>query len=260
MPTETQSLAALLAEIKQKAGWNPQRANTNVAIANIEQVSMFVGFKVRVVKSVARGPDYFIAYPGQLLNPEFITDLTNWTEAELSAFAINFPATFPLIWSGTGITSARVNAKDTYDIAHLSQAALEIKVSDNNTYTGELSRYQVVTAAAAEVWSFEIRCLPTLLTNAKQIVRVEWLDSGDVVLATVTEDVAITSSSTWTENTSALHNLTAPANTAKFKLSLALSLTAGTGRIYFDNCYAIKHTTIRAWSDRGIIGYSKIIA
>ena len=255
MSTDEQSLASILAELKDRAGVNPQRGNNNVAITNIEQVSKFLGFKLRAISSLARGPNYYVQHINKLLNPYFASDLTSWTE--VNNMGIDFPITFPANWGSA--TTARSTAVDTYDIARLSMSSLGISLTDTaNTYTGEIYRYQDVAASVGQVWSFDIRCLPTILTNANMIVRVEWLDGGGAILSTVSETVASASSSAWTATGATLINITAPASTATMRLSLVLSLTSGVGTVYFDSCFGILNSSIRGWVERGIVGYSAV--
>ena len=131
-----------------------------------------------------------------------------------------------------GVTAT--TARDTSQSKTLfgSMASLKIDMTAS-TGTGDAKRTQTITAAAAEVWSFEAWVHATALTNCKAVLKIEWLDSGSVVLAIQTVEVtAVTSVFTLKQ----IENQTAPASTANVRVSLILEATASgaVGTAYFD--------------------------
>lgn len=242
MSIETRDLAGLLAELRTKAGSSSAKANTNASITYMRQVSKILGLYIRNVKFVARGPKPYYALPvNELANPTFETDLTSWSET---------------IDVGITATTARDNAKGFIEeLGGITSVKINITAS---TGAGNALRRQSITASAGQIWSFEVGALVTALSNAKGILRIEWLDGASAVLQTNDYDFT-SAASTWVKSSNTLHNLTAPVGTVNVRVSLILRATAasGTGTIYYDNVIAYKHTSVRAFATRGIAGYSK---
>ncbi len=184
-----------------------------------------------------RGLPYLVVPKNHLLNPNFTDDLTSWTEV-LDA----------------GITA--ITARDTTHSKTLyaSMASLKVDLTASSG-TGDAKRTQVITAAAAEVWSFEAWVLITALTNCKGFVKIEWLDGGAAVITTVTKEFTATSS-IFVLTLGDLEGLTAPALTVQARVSVGLEATSsgavGTG--YFDLTRAEKESTISDRATRIIAG------
>ena len=162
-----------------------------------------------------RDKTYKVVPDNKLANPDFTSDLASWTET---------------IDAGVTATTARDTSQSKTLFASLASLKVDITAS---TGTGDAKRTQTVTAAAAEVWSFEAWVHATALTNCKAVLKIEWLDGGSVVLGTQTSEItAVTSVFTLKQ----IENQTAPASTVNVRVSLILESTASgaVGTAYFD--------------------------
>lgn len=162
-----------------------------------------------------RDKTYFAVPENQLANPGFTDNLTSWTET---------------IDGTVTATTARDTSQSKTLYGSLASLKIDMTASSG---TGDAQRAQAVTAAAAEVWSFEAWVRATVLTNCKAVVKIEWLDGGLSVLATQTVEVtAINSAFTLRQ----IQNQTAPSSTASVRVSCILEATASgaVGTVYFD--------------------------
>ena len=189
-----------------------------------------------------RNKTYYVVPENKLANPSFETDLSSWTET---------------IAAGITATTARDTSQAKTLFASLASLKVDITAS---TGAGDAKRTQTVTAAAAEVWSFEAWIHATVLTNCKAVLKIEWLDGGSVVLSTETSQItAVTSVFTLKQ----IENKTAPASTVNVRVSLILEATASgaVGTAYFDLARAEQGET--AVSDRAtrlIVGEAVVTA
>ncbi len=184
-----------------------------------------------------RGLPYLVVPKNHLLNPNFTDDLTSWTQ----------------VLDG-GITATTARDTTQSKTLYASMASLKIDLTASSG-TGDAKRTQTITAAAAEVWSFEAWVLLTALTNCKGFVKIEWLDSGSSVISTVTKEFTVVTS-VFVLTLGDLEGLTAPGTTTQAKVSIGLEATSsgavGTG--YFDLIRAEKESSISDRATRIIAG------
>lgn len=158
---------------------------------------------------------YLVTYPNLLSNGSFETDLTGWTED---------------IDSGITATTQRTTAEAKKTFASLASLQVDITASSN---TGIAGRYQDLTAAAAEIWNFELWVKGSTFTNARSELFVEWLGPGGSVLGTV----QVTSGS-FDESFELLkaENEVAPSSTLTARVYglVRVTTSGGTGKAWFD--------------------------
>lgn len=223
------NLAHLLYELRRKAG--KQDFPMESALVIIKKITEDFGFTVEVIQSQARGPTYFIEDDAVrrnfCINPSFEHDLTSWAESI----------------TATGTTARSTGQKNN------GKQSLVLTIT-NSTASGEIvSRNLTITGLAVnDVWSVGARLNFTALSNSKVVLRMEFLDSSDVVQATHNvERTTTTSGFIDLDN----ENRTAPATTTKLRISLILESTAAsaTGTAYLDGVLAEKVTTLGSYFD-----------
>lgn len=217
-PSAEGSLARLLYEIRRKAGHTD--FDEGEAITVIRQVVEQIELGNIVVQVQARGPTYFVSDNGvrrnYCTNPSFEHTLTSWTETI----------------TGTG-SSGRTSESGDFDVG---LAALELLMTDSAA-SGDVVQRAFVTSskppASGEVWSCSARVRIEALTTSKVRLRMEFLDSSDVVQATHNTD-STTVFSTYTDIK--VENKTAPATTAKIRVTVIIEATAAnaTGIVQVD--------------------------
>jgi len=223
------NLAHVLYELRRKAG----RTDfiTEEVITVIRQISRILDVTITVVQSKGRGPTYFVEDNGVrrnfCINPSFEHDLISWTESI----------------AATGTTARDSTQKNS------GKESLKLDMTNSGASGQIVSRNLVITGlAATEVWSASVDILPSAFSNSKFVLRLEFLDSGDVVQATHNVDHTTTSSSFVTINND---NRTAPATTTKLRISLILESTAAsaTGTVHCDGILIEKAVTSGSYFD-----------
>ena len=190
-------------------------APENATVQSIRTVKDNLALADATPELEQRDKTYFVVPANKLANPGFDDDLTSWTET---------------IDGGVTATTAR----DTSQSKTLFGSMVSLKIDMTaSTGTGDAKRTQTVTAAAAEVWSFEAWVHATVLTNCKAVLKIEWLDGASAVLGTQTVEIT---SVTSVFNLKQIENQTAPASTVNVRVSLILEATASgaVGTAYFD--------------------------
>ena len=223
------NLAHTLYELRRKAGRTDFLSEEVITV--IRQIATSFDLTVLSVKSKARAGPYFVSDAGVrrnfCINPSFEHDLTSWTES---------------------ITATGTTARDsTQKNSGLQSLKLDMTTS---SASGEIvSRNLTITGlAATEVWSISCAINYTALSNSKFVLRLEFLDSSDVVQATHNvERTTVTSGFITLDN----DNRIAPATTAKLRISLILESTAAsaTGTIFCDSILAEKASASGTYFD-----------
>jgi hypothetical protein len=189
-----------------------------------------------------RGSPYFTVAGNDLLNPNFETEspaLQNWTE---------------------DITATGSTARDTSQAKTVlgSLASLKLSMTNAGASGQHVRRYQDITTSSGVAWSIEAWVHITAISNATVRLRVEFLDGADAVLQT-NESPALTAITSVFQREEAL-NVTAPASTAKIRVSCRLASTAvgATGTAYFDLVRAEQSATLRDVKQRIVAGEWKV--
>ncbi len=219
------SFAHLLYEIRRKAGHKD--FSDNEAVTVIRQIAVELELFNLVVQVQARGPTYFVEDDALrrnfCINPSFEHDFTSWTESK----------------TATG-TTARITTQKNYGLTSFEA------VMTDSAGSGEViqRRLDSITGlAASEVWSIGVDVRIEALSNAKMVLRLEFLDVSDVVQATHNVE-STTVSTSWVQLKN--ENRTSPANTTKIRVTLILESTAinATGTVQFDGVMVEKASTI----------------
>jgi hypothetical protein len=138
------------------------------------------------------------------------------------------------VTQATGLPNHIANARDTTR-KNTGISSLKLALVDTSA-SGELASQRIVVTglAATEVWSVSSSVRIEALTLAKYTLRIEFLDSSDVVQATHNVDSTTVSTSFATV---ANDNRTAPSTTTKIRVTVILQSTAGlaSGIIHVDS-------------------------
>lgn len=215
-------------------------AATVQAIRSLLETFPLADSVVEIEERALSTQKYLVVPPNSISNGDFETDLTGWTQT---------------ISAGLTATTQRVTTESKTLFGSL--AALEVDVTAS-TATGQARRYQDITASVGQIWSFEAWFKGSSFPGGNSIARlkIQWLDGADVQIGA---DVAAGSSDVagdWTVLLSIL-NQTAPASTAKVRVSLEVNILAigGTGKGWFDLARAeLAQTAVSSRARRIIAG------
>lgn len=228
------TFAHTLYELRRKAGKTDFPAESGVIV--LRTVTGIMEITVEVVQNQARGPTYFVEDDAlrrnYIANPSFEHDLTSWTESI----------------TATGTTARDSTQKDS------GKQSLKLDMTNSGASGQVVSRYLDITGlAASEVWSVSAALHFTALSNSKVILRMEFLDSGDSVLATHNVERTTTTTAFVTLDND---NRTSPANTVKLRVSLILEATAigATGTAFLDSILAEKASVSGSYFDGDTTG------
>ena len=171
-----------------------------------------------------------------LLNPSVPTDLTSWTE---------------LI--GGGVTATTTHETDFTANVHSelgSKGAIKIDVTASGS-ADQASRHQEISAAASEVWNFEVWCKGTPFTLLNMRLLIEWHDAGHSVLGTANITQVATSSFALIK----LENQTAPSSTDHVRIFVQgnASASGASGTCYFDQMRAERGPTTMSLRERRVL-------
>ncbi len=223
------SFAHILYELRRKAGHSDFQTEESITV--IRQINTEIELGNITIQTQLRGPAYFCNDNGVrrnfVINPSFEHDLTSWTE----------------VITATGSTARDSAQKDS------GFQSLLLTMTDSAGSGEVVSRRVVITGLiATEVWSASVSIRPFEFTTAKFVLRMEFLDSGDSVLAT--HNVEHTASGT-AFVTIDNENRTAPANTVKLRITLIAESTAAnaTATINCDGVIAEKASAIGSYFD-----------
>ena len=223
------NLEHILFELRRKAGH--QDFITEESINVIRQIVASLNITLVAVQQQARASPYFAGSTGVRRNfcpnPSFEHDLTSWTESI----------------TATGSTARTSTQNDS------GNQSLSLVMTDS-TASGEIvSRNLTITGlGASEVWSISVAIRPSEFTTAKFVLRLEFLDSSDVVQAT--HNVEHTSTGT-VFVTIDNDNRTSPATTTKLRISLILEATDAnaTSTVHCDSALIERASTSGSYFD-----------
>ncbi len=225
------NLAHLLYELRRKAGHSDFQTEESITVIRQINAIMELGFNI-VIQTQLRGPTYFVEDNGVLrnfcINPSFEHDLNSWTESI----------------TATG-SSSQDNAQFNQGLESL------LLTMTDSAGSGEVVQRQLASItglSSGEIWSVGVDVRIEELTSAKMVLRLEFLDSSDVVQAT--HNVESTSISTsWVQLNN--ENRTAPATTAKIRITLIAESTAinATATINCDGVIVEKASARSAYFD-----------
>ena len=219
------NFARLLYEIRLKSG--KTHFEDNEAITVIRQVigpGAISGVEVELftftIEARHRGPRYYVERPNlrrnYCTNPSFEHELLSWVETITGATG------------SSGITSG----SDDFDTG---MAALELLMTGSRS-TGDIVQRAYVTESrvgGGQIWSCGARVRVEELTNARTILKMEFLNSNDLVLTTYNSIMTRVSNAYASINNI---NRTAPSSTAKLRVTVMIEATAanGSGKVQFD--------------------------
>jgi len=165
---------------------------------------------------------YLVPYPNLVLNPDFETDLTSWTESNSSVTA----------------TTTQTSAQGERFAKQASMGALEVDVTASSG-AGFAGRNQDIAALPTEVWNVEVWVKGSSFTNSEMKVFLEFLDSGKSALAGYNITSTDVSGSFVQLK---IENKTAPASTAFMRITVQINVTTtgGVGKAWFDKTRAEK--------------------
>ncbi len=128
---------------------------------------------------------------------------------------------------------------DTYNVEG-SIASLEIEITAA-AIAGGAVRYQTIDGLSpGEVWSVDCYFRNIALsTGMVPYIMVQWFTAADVEISQSTKQLTIAGIADWAKASSigtvSLLNMTAPATTAKLRITIGLAAQAGaTGKVGFD--------------------------
>ncbi len=143
-------------------------------------------------------------------------------------------------------TSTGTSARDTGRRVE-GAASLKLVMTDSLSGGEHESRYQERTAAAAEAWSVGVYADFTALSNTVAVLHAQFRDATGPLLE---EEDLIDTVNTNAEQLK-IENMVAPTGTTLIRYWLELRATDvdATGTLYYDQCIAVKATTVPvAWA------------
>ena len=191
------------------------------------------------IEERALGTQNYLCVPFQLLlNGDFTGGLTSWTESAEAGIA--------------GTTGGESGNGNTFSI-QASMESLKVEMTDGDTATNVIERYQDIAAVAAEVWNVEAYAYVTALSGARAVLRIDFLDAALASLVNASATITAVNSAFAQMK---LENQVAPASTAWIRVRLQLEAVTtpnATGLVYFDVSRAEKGLTTISDQARRII-------
>ena len=161
---------------------------------------------------------YLCMADDNVLNGNFETDLTSWTERNHVSITA---------------TTTQAGEAEAAKTVFASLGSLKINVTASTAGGQQAERYQDIDASVGQVWSFETWARFTNLTSCTGYFRIEWRNAGESVISAA--QVTVSSDDT-VFTLRQLLNQTAPATTDHVRIILKLQST-GFGAIglgYYD--------------------------
>lgn len=218
MVNRKDDLPSILRAIQQQArNVSLPETATVQAIRTVSEAFALADAPVEIEERALSTQGYLAVPPDSVVNGDFETDLTGWTES-ISA----------------GLTATTIQQTAEAKTLFASLGALQVDVTAS-TATGQARRFQDIVASVGQVWSFEAWFKGSSFANAEARLRLQWLTAGFEQIGAVVTAVSTDVASDWTVRL-AVENQTAPATTATARIYLEVNVTTsgGTGKAWFD--------------------------